>query len=277
MCWPVPQRLRRTGMLQRIIRGAWSSQRKPRQAPEVTHILSGTSMPRRSRTPVKTASTRAQSPRRDGPQARVRFGQDVMLAIEAAEILRQRRRHIRTACWARACPPPPAITSASDRSCRISVRSSGEWMAGAPTRKPSLSRLAQDRLDAHRRILQIGPGLALELREALQVEDVVGGAVVGEIGELDGGDADLARDLGPLLGANSPRRCPARPAAFRLPPSPWRSGRNSFITPPARVLNGLPSAPFMVPIADMLQLGLAGEAGLLARRGTPARNGRCWR
>ena len=65
---------------------------------------------------------------------------------------------------------------------------------------PCSLRLAQDRLDAHRRILQIGPGLAFEFREPLQVEDVIGGAVVGEVGEFDGGDADLARDLGAFLG-----------------------------------------------------------------------------
>ena len=55
-------------------------------------------------------------------------------------------------------------------------------------------RLAQDRLDAHGRVLQIGSRFAFEAREPFEIEDVVRHPVVQEIGEFDRGHAHHLRD-----------------------------------------------------------------------------------
>ena len=154
---------RRTAMLQRIIKGGGRRVNESAgSAWSYSHSLRELRCPEGPESWSRPSKTRAQSPRRAARECRVRFGQDVVLGIEAAEILRQRRRRSRTACWARACLRPPPSRRAATEAAATSVRSSGERMAGAPIAWPSLARLAQDRLDAHRGILQIGPGLALE-------------------------------------------------------------------------------------------------------------------
>ena len=47
---------------------------------------------------------------------------------------------------------------------------------------------AQNGFDAHRRILQVRAGFALEFREPLQIKDVTGNAIVRQISKLDGGN-----------------------------------------------------------------------------------------
>ena len=61
--------------------------------------------------------------------------------------------------------------------------------------------LAQYALYTDGCILQIRAGLAFEFRETLQIEDVIGGAVIGEVSEFDCRQADLAGDLGFFPGA----------------------------------------------------------------------------
>ena len=49
----------------------------------------------------------------------------------------------------------------------------------------------QDRFRTHRRIEQIRAGAPFKGREAVQIKDIVGGAMVHQIGILERGDANL--------------------------------------------------------------------------------------
>ena len=101
--------------------------------------------------------------------------------------------------------------------------------------------------------------------------------MVGEVRELDRGEPDHAGDLRPLRLGIAGGPDPPPQAAGRRTPLAISIRSCSFITPPARVLNGLPSGPFMVPKADMLQrdppaFRPAVVAGPGGGAETPARN-----
>ena len=68
--------------------------------------------------------------------------------------------------------------SGSVSSCSASARSSSERITGRRGTVLFLTGFAQNGFDAHRRILQIGTGFALEPREPLKIENIARRAIV---------------------------------------------------------------------------------------------------
>ena len=171
---------------------------------------SGTSMPSRLSDSPSVRSVTAHNARRDWSSALVLFAQDVELVVVAAEGLRQAEGVVRDLVGA------ALLVGRGDVGQRRAPAAGRVRQVGRQDLAGLLALclgLAQDRLDAHGGILQVGAGLALEAREAVEVEDVVRVRMIGEVGELQGGEADRARDLCRSAGG-SRRRGPVRSGAI---------------------------------------------------------------
>jgi hypothetical protein len=74
-------------------------------------------------------------------------------------------------------------------------RRQGNRRGIGPVRLGLVVALAEDAPHARVRVLHVRSGVAVEREHLFPREDVVAGAVLGEVGVLDGPDADLARDV----------------------------------------------------------------------------------
>ena len=88
-----------------------------------------------------------------------------------------------------------------------------------PGRRRGRLGAAEDRADAGVRVLQVGAGVALEGEHAVPVEDVVAHALGGQVGVLDGADAERARHRGLALGREVAASRSFSAAAARSTPS----------------------------------------------------------
>ena len=141
MCWPGQRRLTADGPVavhHKRGRGLSNQSAKPRTySQSLTHILSGTCDAQK----LQDRWSKPPAPGRKGPAGRPvsassDFGQDVMRAIEAAEILRQREGVIAQDIGRALLFRRQSATSPSDRSCRPARAPPANGWRECPTRDP---------------------------------------------------------------------------------------------------------------------------------------------